>query len=174
MLQIITSIQQLDFGQLMTVYRQSNSKLEESCYPKLDAVERRLEAEQDQYAFVRDFLRMPDAFIAVWSIEGTYQAALRAEPYSDGLLLEGVETAPDSRRQGFAKRLVRETVKYLAERGNCRIYSHISKRNIPSIALHESCGFLKLYDHAVFVDGSVDHRTYTYIRQMNNEGAVVK
>lgn len=173
MLQIITTTQKLDFSQLMNVYRQSNSKIEAICYPKLDEMERRLEIEQDQYAFVREFLRAPKSFIAVWSAEGVYHAALRVEPYSDGMLLEGVETSPDSRRQGYAKRLVQATVKYLAKSGKCRLYSHVSKKNTPSIALHKSCGFLRLYDHAVFIDGSVDQNTFTYYIDINNEGADV-
>ena len=34
-------------------------------------------------------------------------------------------------------------------------YSHVDKRNTPSLRLHEKLGFEISLDHAVYVDGSV-------------------
>ncbi len=44
-----------------------------------------------------------------------------------------------------------------------KIYSHIARDNIASVRLHRSCGFEKLLDHAVYVDGSVTHNCCTYL-----------
>lgn len=172
MLQIIHARHQLDFGKLMRVYAESNATIGAMRYPHLDAAEQLLEVEQDQHAFLREFFKIPGAFIAVWSENGCYQAALRVEPYSDGVLLEGIETAPENRRRGYAKRLMQNTLIYLCAQACEKIYSHVDKKNFASLSLHESCGFRMLYDHAAFVDGSVDHRTFTYFMEIKKQGAV--
>ena len=45
-----------------------------------------------------------------------------------------------------------------------KVYSHISRDNAPSIAAHTACGFQKILDHAIYLDGSVhpDADTYVY------------
>lgn len=168
MLRIITRIHQLDFNQLMNVYRDSILQDGMLRYPHLDEGQRILEAEQDQYAFLREFFKTPGAVLAVWVSEGMYCASLRAEPYADGFLLAGLETAPDKRRRGYAKALVENVISHLSPK-RCRLYSHIDKSNMPSVKLHEACGFEKINDHAAFIDGSIDYHTYTYIREIGTK-----
>lgn len=166
MLKIIKNTNQLSYGQLMQVYYETNLKNSQRYASSVNDVSGILEAEQEHYLFLQEFFRERDAFLAVWAPDGTYKAALRIEPYQDGFLLEGLETAPDCRRQGYAKNLILHTLDYLSERGVRKLYSHIDMSNIPSVKVHESCGFLKLYDHALFVDGSVDHHTFTYLKSL--------
>ncbi len=163
MLQIITSHAQLDFGQLMQVYHQSLLKSGRENNPDFDENRQLLEAEQDFYLFLKSFLREKGSVCAVWISEGKYVSALRAEPYRDGVLIEGLETAPTCRRQGYAKLLLRGILEYLNERGAEKIYSHIQRDNIPSIRTHLSCGFVCICDYAAYIDGSVDHKSSTYL-----------
>lgn len=169
---VVQNIRQINFGQLMEVYSESNHRKASEEYGYLDGGQGILEAEQDHYAFLRDFFCFPGAFLALWAPDGKYKAALRVEPYADGFLVEGLETAPDSRRQGYGTKLLRQTLDYLSEMRAGVVYSHIANDNDPSLRVHEACGFMKTADRAVFVDGSVDHRTFTYVYKIKRQGAV--
>lgn len=161
MLRIATSMGALDFGQLCHVYRQSSEEKGAQDYPDLDVGLQVLRAEQDFYEYLQCFLKEPDAFYAVWIDDDRYVSALRIEPYKDGVLLEGLETAPDARRNGYAAALIYATCSYLAEHGSVTVYSHVHKKNAASIAVHRNAGFEICADHAVFVDGSVFQNAYT-------------
>lgn len=160
MLTVAKSLGQLRFSALMDVYREGNQENGEALYPHLSAQEQMIRAEQDFYTYLTDcFFRTPDAAYYIWSENGRYVSALRLEPYQDGLLLEALETHPEYRGRGFAKKLIHavlETAEYE------RIYVHISRRNAPSIAVHTACGFRKILDHAVYADGSVLRSSDTY------------
>lgn len=165
MFQAVKKIRQVNFGQLMRVYSQSNLQDARQKYAYLEDGQALLEVEQDHYTFLNEFFKTPGAVLMVWEQDGVYQAALRAEPYADGFLLEGLETAPESRRNGFAKKLLSHTADYLFSAGVKKLYSHVHTGNSSSVKVHEACGFIKLYDYAVFIDGSVDHRTDTYMKR---------
>ena len=158
MIKVISSVKSLDFRQLTDVYadelfgQKSNQKI--------------LEAEQDFYQFLFDFFKIQNAFYALWVIDGQYLAALRMEPYQDGVLLAGLHTAPGSRRKGYAENLLQAVFVYLQQAGCKKIYSHIRNGNIPSVMLHKKCGFEKILDYAAYIDGSVDHRSATYIKNI--------
>ena len=153
------SIRELDFSRLMEIYIEGNlQKAEEGLTL--------LEAEQDFYQYLREvFFPTPGARYFVWVEEGAYVSALRLEPYGDGWLLEALETAPNHRRKGYGRRLV-ESVIALSEYE--RVYSHIHRKNEPSLRLHEACGFRKVLDHGVYIDGSVNRHTVTYCWEKGN------
>lgn len=155
MLHIAKSLRELDFSRLMEIYIEGNR---EKAAEGLTL----LEAEQDFYQYLRGvFFRVPGACYFVWVEDGAYVSALRLEPYREGWLLEALETAPDRRRMGYGRRLV-ESVLVLPEYP--RIYSHIHRDNLPSLGLHEACGFRKVLDYGVYIDGSVNRHTVTYCR----------
>ena len=161
MLTIVNYLGQLRFGALMEIYQEGNRENGEMSYPDLSPHEQLMLAEQDFYTFLSEcFFRQPDAAYYVWSDNGRYVSALRLEPYRDGLLLEALETHPEFRRRGYAKLLVRSVLETIGEH---RVYSHISPHNAPSLAAHKSCGFQKILDYAVYVDGSVNNRCDTYL-----------
>ncbi len=164
MLLLCSSLKQLDFSKLKNVYLESIQSDGKNKYPDKPDNLQWIEAEQDFYQFLQDFFQMNDARYFVWAPDGQYKAALRVEPYRDGLLIEGLETAPDSRRKGYAGQLMTATIKILIEQYSVKLYSHIHKRNFASIRTHLSCGFTKESDFAVFIDGSVDHNYNTYIK----------
>lgn len=162
MLKIIRSMKDLQFGQLMAVYEEGNRLNGEEFWPDLSEGQKILRAEQDFYQYLKEcFFPTEGAYYGVWVEGNTYVSALRLEPYRDGLLLEALETVPTHRQRGYAKALIQAVL--LKEQGR-KIYAHIHKGNLPSIRTHESCGFCRISDHAVYIDGSVHPHSYTYCK----------
>ena len=154
MLKIFHHLGELNFRQLMDVYREDNVDNGKYSYPDLPPDRQLEEAEQSFYQYLaQDFFRQKDAFCAVWEVQGRYVSALRLEPYRDGMLLEALSTAPEYRRRGFAAALIRAVLKGLPPG---RIYSHVGKGNTASLRTHGACGFQRIRENAVYVDGSVN------------------
>lgn len=156
MLFVARRLRDLHFGKLMEVYIEGNRKKADAFS---DPAEGLLQAEQDFYQYLQQvFFAAEGAFYAVWVENGTYCSALRLEPYQDGLLLEALETAPELRRRGYSTKLI-QAVQQLPE---CDvIYSHVSKSNIPSLGVHQLCGFEKMLDYAAYLDGSANRNAVT-------------
>lgn len=161
MLKLIQSLKELNFYQLMNVYEESNRENGSEKYPGFPENQQVMQAEQDFYEYLRTFLKCARAFYAVWEIDGKYVSALRMEPYENGMLLEALETAPALRRKGYASSLMKETIRFLERQGPLTVYSHVNKRNIASLATHYACGFERVMEHAVYIDGSVMHNSCT-------------
>ena len=164
MLVVIGSMRELRFGELMQVYGESNLEKGRRCW-LYETEDRQLAlAEQDLYDYLRQCIfAVPDAALCVWQESGHYVSALRLEPWKDGLLLTGLETAPERRGKGYARALIRAVQGYLVQQGKGKLYSHINKSNTASICVHEKCGFRRIYDYAAYVDGSVDRASKTYL-----------
>ncbi|MBO5317197.1 MAG: GNAT family N-acetyltransferase [Oscillospiraceae bacterium] len=163
MLQLIKSIQELKFSQIMDVYTQSNLRYGNKVYKQLPEGLRLLSAEQDFYAYLCAFFRTQGAFYAVWCVDGQYLSALRMEPYHDGYLLAGLETIPDERGKGYAKLLIKQTLVEFRTHSRLPVYSHIEKSNSASIAVHKACGFVFLWDEADYIDGTHADDASTWI-----------
>lgn len=161
MLKIVRSIQELDFNQLKAVYAQSCQENGALNYPHYPIFQQQLFAEQDFLGDLQCFFQDVNAFCALWVIDGNYASALRMEPYGDGYLVEGLETAPCYRKKGFAKLLLTAVLKELRIYGSVSVYSHIEKINAASLAVHIACGFEKIRDCAVYADGSVSQNACT-------------
>ncbi len=144
MLQIIRTMSELPFGALLDIYADN------------DRV-----TLQEQYDYLRDcFFRLPGAALCLWLEGDKPVSALRLEPYRDGLLLTALETAPYCRNQGYARALVRAV---LEQWKGTKLYSHIDRKNLASRSVHKHCGFRKIADNAVYLDGSVSARADTYL-----------
>lgn len=152
MLLVAKSLKELNFTALMEVYIEGNlEKAEEGLTL--------LQAEQEFYGYLQDvFFAVPGAVYCIWEESGEYVSALRLEPYKDGWLLEALETAPRQRRQGYAERLICQVLQ-LPEYN--KIYSHVHKKNLPSLRIHGKCGFCRISERAVYIDGSVNHNACT-------------
>ena len=160
MLTVAKTLNALQFSSLMAVYEESNRENGEEFYPHMTPQEQLLQAEQDFYNYLRNgFFKEPGGAYYIWSAQGQYVSALRLEPYQDGLLLEALETHPALRGRGYAKRLIKAVLETVEGQ---RVYSHISPRNGPSLAVHKACGFQKVLNHSVYADGSVNSRCHTY------------
>lgn len=161
MLRLIHSIRTLPFGALMEVYAESNRENGQEFWPELSDGEQLLRAEQEFYQYLQQvFFKTEGACYCLWEADGRIVSALRLEPYRDGLLLEALETAPDHRHKGYATALIRAVQ---AQLGKCKIYSHVGKRNIPSLNAHLACGFRRISEQAVYADGSVNERCCTLL-----------
>lgn len=155
MLRIMKSLGEVNFSALMEIYIEGNLE-------KAENGRTLLEAEQEFYQYLREvFFSTPGARYCVWTEGEAYISALRLEPYRDGWLLEAVETRPDQRRKGYGSKLL-SAVAALPEFS--KLYSHIHRRNGPSLRLHERCGFEKVLEYAVYIDGSVNDHCLTYCR----------
>ena len=153
MLIIAKNLRELSFGQLMEIYVEGCLERGQELYPEETEARQIAIGEQEFHNYLTQvFFRTEDAFYAVWQAEGKYVSALRLEPFRDGMLLEALETRPDSRRKGYAGDLIRAVQ---AQLGDSKIYSHVGKWNTASMRTHVSCGFHKYLDYAVCVDGSV-------------------
>ena len=169
MLKLACRLNELNFSELMTVYAESNKENAEEFYHREAPSAAILRAEEDFYQYLSQvFFRTKGTLYAIWGEENGYVSALRLEPYRDGLLLEALETRPDCRRQGFARKLINEVLHWLQEQGNCTVYSHIHKRNYASLQTHLSCGFERVSEQAVYIDGSVTDRSCTMCFRIQN------
>ncbi len=163
MLCVARKLKELSFGKLMEVYAEGNQENGREFWPEEHPARQQMLAEQDFYDYLQQvFFTTPGAVYAIWQPEDVYISALRLEPYQDGMLLEALETAPEHRGKGYAKALVNAVLESWPE---VRIYSHVSKSNEASLRVHENCGFRKIRDHAVYVDGSVRHNAVTLCRE---------
>ena len=160
MLYLAQNLSQLHFGSLMAVYADANRENGRESWPDEPEMRQIQLAEEDFYRYLSQvFFKIPGAVYAVWEENGRYVSALRLEPYRDGLLLEALETDPEQRRKGCAAALIQAVQLFLGE--GAKLYSHVDKRNLPSLNIHEKCGFRRITDFAVYVDGSVNRRAYT-------------
>lgn len=163
MMQLFYHLHELKFSQLMGIYMESNREIAADIYSNESEFQGLLRAEQDFYQYLKEcFFTTPGTFYAVWLENGKYVSAVRLEPYRDGLLLEALETKLEERRKGYAVRLMQEVLAHLRKRNCVAVYSHVNKRNIPSRRAHESCGFRKILDYAIYADGSVLSNSITY------------
>lgn len=148
------SMRELSFSKLMEIYIEGNRENGQEFYPEEPEGRQLQLAEERFYHYLReDFFPTAGAVYGILEENGEYISALRLEPYQDGLLLEGLETAPRHRRKGFGKKLMLEV---LAQFPGEKIYSHVGKTNTPSLMLHESCGFQPVLEYSVYIDGSVN------------------
>lgn len=159
MLILAKTMGEIHFRRLMEVYEDSCRENGEEFWPN-ETPERQLALAEDGFYdyLTGSFFRTKGAVYAIWQAEGRYVSALRLEPYRDGLLLEALETAPDRRQKGYAGKLIRSV---LEQYNDMKIYSHVGKRNTASLRTHETCGFRRILEHAVYIDGSVNGRCCT-------------
>ena len=162
MLEIIRSLAELPFGELMAVYEEGNRENGAERYPRLSANLQLLEAEQDFYAYLRYFFCQEDSFYALWRVDGVLVTALRIEPYQDGWLLAALETKPNRRNLGYATQLVSELLSYMEKTDRLPVYSHIGKHNLSSQKVHLYCGFQEKLPYSIYADGKVNDRCKTY------------
>lgn len=167
MLTICKKLHQLRFGELMEVYCGSVAENGKEFYPHQSENEQVIQAQQDFYAYLQqDFFTKEGDTYCIWEENGKYICALRLESYQDGLLLEALETRPEYRKQGYARKLVTAVLEMV---GTTPVYSHIGHKNLASQAVHQKCGFEKLLDHARYADGSVNDRCGTYLYQLKTQ-----
>ena len=162
---IADSLSELSFSKLMEVYLEGNMEKAREEHEELSEYAGLQLAEQDFYQYLREcFFATQGARYAVLEEKGAYLSAVRWEPYTDGMLISALETAPSERRKGHAEKLLREVLL----RMDTKVYSHVSKKNTASLAVHKKCGFQIVADRARYLDGSVNARAYTLCFENEN------
>lgn len=152
MLKFARNMSQLPFSQLKKVYEQS---IREAADREYGAEELGiLRAEMELYDYLRNtFFKTDGAYICMWEEAGRIVSVLRLEPFRDGLLVTGLETAPECRGKGYATHLLRSS---MAQLGNdIPVYAHVHRSNQASAVVHRNCGFEIIANYSVFLDGSI-------------------
>lgn len=158
----VRSFGDLDFDALMDIYIEGNVENAEYFYPDETAEKGLALAIRDFRNFLcGKFFTRADAQYWISAEGEAYISALRFEKYQDGLLLEALETRPEYRGHGYAKRLILDVLKKLPTK--TKIYSHVAKWNTASLATHRSCGFTQSLDYTLQSDGTIcdDEVTFT-------------
>lgn len=164
MLRLYSSPKGFPFSALPAVYRDSLRASGAFQYPEKPAAQQEALAESDFLSYIRlDFFPRQGSLYALWELGGKPVSAARIEPYRDGVLLSGLETAPDFRGRGCASCLLEHLLEVIGRQGIPRVYSHVRKDNFPSLAVHKKCGFAVYKTTAVYLDGSADSRSYTLL-----------
>ena len=165
MVRLYHDLNSLSFSKLADVYEESNRNNADRRYPEIDRNAAYLCAEQDFYGFLSEvFYRTEGAYYAVLEEQGSYCSAVRVEPYQDGFLLSGLETAPKCRRKGYGTALISEVLSSVGY----PVYSHVEKDNIPSLNLHKACGFTIVQNDAIYLDGTKTDAAYTMRYWLSN------
>ncbi len=169
MLQWIHSMNELNFDALMEIYIEGCIENGQEFWPELSSQEQISRSQEHFRTYLTEqFFANPEAVYAVWTIDGRYTSALRLEPKWDGLLMEALETRPDARCQGYASALIQAVQNHFQTSPpiaspNTKIYSHVSKANIPSLRTHERCHFARHLDYCRRNDGTTNDHFYTML-----------
>lgn len=162
MLIVARYLHQISFSGLMEVYIEGNLEKARDDFSDLPEYMGLQRTEQDFYQYLREcFFATPGAVYAIWEEQGKYVSAVRWEPFADGVLISALETAPECRGKGCATMLLEHVLAMLEG----PVYSHVGKRNNPSLAVHRKCGFEIIGDRARYLDGSVNSAAYTLCRK---------
>ena len=98
MLKLFQSLGSIHFSKLMHVYSESNTENADIQFPYEERNLALIQVEQDFYQYLEQcFFKTQGAFYAVWQHNDLYVSALRVEPFRDGMLITGLETAPEHR-----------------------------------------------------------------------------
>lgn len=166
MYQLISKIQELDISQLQSVYEESIAISGSQLYPSESENMQLLLAQQDLYSDIMLGIKKYGRKYALWVVGGVYKAVARLERYSDGYLLAGLETVREDRCKGYATMLIHSIIESVPVIGINKLYSHVDRRNLPSVAVHVKCGFYRISDSATFLDGSVSNLYDTYLYEV--------
>ena len=163
LLKIARDITEISYTQMCEIYETTILADAATNFGAMDSNLAVILAQQDLYGYLRQvFFKVSGARCGFWIVDDVACAALRIEPYDEGYLISGLETAPDKRRKGYAEALVRSTVAYLFAEGVLRVYAHVMKENISSMNLHSKVGFQKISEKATFIDGTVSADACTF------------
>lgn len=146
MLLAIPSPEGLDIPRLLAIYRESSIENCQGMYPA-ESIDASLEQYEAWYtAFMREeFFAQPGRLWMVEMEDGLLASALRLLPFDGAGIwkLEALETHPDHRRQGYAARLLADTVRSLEENhGAVTLLSHVVEHNTASLRTHLRAGFV--------------------------------
>lgn len=154
----------LDFPKLMEIYRESNLENIPYFFPEETDPERGLRQVEAGFRdyLEKDFFESPENRYYVLEDGERWASAIRLSPIPErerSWYAEALETAPDCRRRGYARKLMELLCYALAKEGPFELTDSVSKRNLPSLGFHESVGFTVYQENAVSpLDGEENPR----------------
>lgn len=126
-----------------------------------DLTEAIWEQEQGFVGFLKEFLAEERNRYFVWEEDGQWVSALRLTKLPECEYLEALETAPVHRKKGYGEKLIRAVVDALRQDGSVVIRDNVSKKNLPSLAIHKKCGFIIEEENGTnYLDGTQSDRVY--------------
>lgn len=164
MLRRLETFTRVDGRRLMDIYREDNIENTDYFYPDMkDKAQALARVEQDFLHYLEtDFFFKPGNTYWVLEENGVWVSALRLTELSPGdYYLEALSTHPDFRRQGCAARLLEAVLAELKKEGPFRLRDCVGKKNVPSLGVHEKCGFrIAAQDGTDYLSGEVNERCY--------------
>ena len=164
MLLRINKYSDLDERKLMDIYAESNFENTDFFFPDISD---KNEATRKVEAGFLDYLK--NVFFSregndLWVLEedGLWVSALRTSKLECGIYYpEALETRPDSRRKGYAAKLLSGVLEVLKPEGPFRMYDCVSKKNTASLKTHEKCGFRIVSEKGFdYLTGEYDEHCY--------------
>lgn len=161
----IKSYSELDERRMMDLYSEGNIENAEDLYPDEDRAQAVLKVEESFLDFLKNKFFAAEGseyFILVENDE--WISALRTSRIRDELYyMEALETRPDMRQRGYAKKLLLEVLGELKKRGKFELYCCVSKKNEPSIRTHLAAGFSIVAENGYsYLQNSTNERTYGF------------
>lgn len=153
MLTYIRDTKSIPFFEISQVYQQSIETPEKQR-------QRLWMEEQALYDELQDLIERRKGALAIWRAEQEIQSVLRLEKYLEGYLIQSLQTQSQSRRKGFALKLMTAVLDDHPK--GTVFYSHVKKDNLASMQLHLRCGFQVHSDIARLLDGTVTNRYVTF------------
>ena len=164
MLRRLETFARVDGRRLMDIYREDNIENTDYFYPDMkDKAQALARVEQDFLHYLEtDFFSKPGNTYWVLEEDGVWVSALRLSEIAPGdYCLEALSTHPDFRRQGCAARLLEAVLAELKKEGPFRLRDCVGKKNVPSLGVHEKCGFrIAAQDGTDCLSGEVNERCY--------------
>lgn len=144
MLLYFQSMTDAEHARLMRVYRESNLDNISYFFPDCTDKEEGLKKVEEGFiSFLNtDFWGKPENTYYIWENDGKWVSALRLTGLEDFYWVEGLETAPEARRRGYAVQLYKAIFDRLKElEGSVHVRCAVGYRNEASLKAHESAGF---------------------------------
>lgn len=131
-----------DKQKLMVVYEESNRENAEHMFTEDSTEDAIKKVYEGFFQFLDEFLDDPLNSYYIWEEQGEYISTLRLTKLPDFYYMEALETTPDYRQRGYAKKLMDAVIALPKKEGKPIIRCSVSKKNEKSLAFHRKCGFI--------------------------------
>ena len=157
---------ELDFPKLMEIYRESNLENISYFFPEETDPEQGLREVESGFRdyLEHSFFEEPGNRYCVLTDGENWASAIRLSPVPGrerAWYAEALETAPDLRRRGYARKLMELLCFTLSQGGPFELTDSVGKRNTASLAFHENLGFTVWQDPSCSpLDGEINDRAF--------------
>lgn len=171
MLHRFDNIEGLDLEKFLGIYSESIRENAEEFFPDEETASAVKKEEEKFKEFLEEFFSKPGNEYWILEEDGVWTSALRTSLIYEGFYyLEALETRPDSRRRGCAKKLLGEVQDELRKLGAFRICDCVYKKNDPSVQTHLRAGFRIVSDEGCdYLSGTSSEYNYGFEYKFEGE-----